>query len=441
MEEKNMKKKVVSLFLVAGMIASLAACGSQSSSSTTADNTSAGDEAGTETESEASGDKVSLDVIISQYGKNTQEWWQQFEEDFESENPDIDLNIDIVSWNDIYTVVNTRVSTGEAPDILNIDVFADYVADDLLLPVDDYMSEETLAKIYPSFLEQSVVDGTTYAVPILASARALYYNEDILNEVGVEVPTTWDELEDVCAKIKDYYGDDVYPWGIDMTTDEGQAAFAYYTWNNGGGFVDEDGNWALNSTANVEAIQFAMDLINDGYTNEDPANETRYDLQDLFGAGKVAMMIGPNNIPTYLSDGGYEVNYGVASIPSNTGESFNMGVMDRLMAFDNDDSDEKLDAVTKFFDFFYDDERYADYMVFEGFLPATSTGAVTLAAQDETYAAWIDILANCQFYPASKTEWADVKQGVINVEQSALLGEDIQTNLDALQDEITAEEE
>jgi multiple sugar transport system substrate-binding protein len=184
-----------------------------------------------------------------------------------------------------------------------------------------------------------------------------------------------------------------------------------------------------------------MDLINDGYTNEDPANETRYDLQDLFGAGKVAMMIGPNNIPTYLSDGGYEVNYGVASIPSNTGESFNMGVMDRLMAFDNDDSDEKLDAVTKFFDFFYDDERYADYMVFEGFLPATSTGAETLAAQDETYAAWIDILANCQFYPASKTEWADVKQGVINVEQSALLGEDIQTNLDALQDEITAEEE
>ena len=34
-----------------------------------------------------------------------------------------------------------------------------------------------------------------------------------------------------------------------MTTDEGQAAFAYYTWNNGGGFVDEDGNWALNSEA------------------------------------------------------------------------------------------------------------------------------------------------------------------------------------------------
>ena len=39
-----------------------------------------------------------------------------------------------------------------------------------------------------------------------------------------------------------------------MTTDEGQACFAYYTWNNGGGFVDDEGNWTLNSAENVEAM-------------------------------------------------------------------------------------------------------------------------------------------------------------------------------------------
>lgn len=62
------------------------------------------------------------------------------------------------------------------------------------------------------------------------------------------------------------------------------------------GFVDEDGNWTLNSAENVEAIQFAIDLVNSGYTNTDPANDTRYDLQDMFGAGKVAMLIAPNSI-------------------------------------------------------------------------------------------------------------------------------------------------
>ena len=54
--------------------------------------------------------------------------WSQFEKDFEAENPDVDLNIEIVSWNDLYTKVNTLVANNNAPDILNIDVLADYVA-------------------------------------------------------------------------------------------------------------------------------------------------------------------------------------------------------------------------------------------------------------------------------------------------------------------------
>ncbi len=44
----------------------------------------------------------------------------QFEKDFEAENPDIDLNVEIVSWNDLYTKVNTLVANNNAPDILNI---------------------------------------------------------------------------------------------------------------------------------------------------------------------------------------------------------------------------------------------------------------------------------------------------------------------------------
>ena len=53
----------------------------------------------------------------------------------------------------------------EAPDLLNIDVFADFQA-------------------------ESVVDDVVWAVPDLASARALYYNADILEAAGVAVPTT-----------------------------------------------------------------------------------------------------------------------------------------------------------------------------------------------------------------------------------------------------------
>ena len=220
----------------------------------------------------------------------------------------------------MYTVVSTRISNNNGPDILNLDSFADYANEGLLLPVKDYCPEELFNDFFPSFIAQSVIDDTVWAVPDLASARALYYNVDLLEAAGVEVPTTWAELEDVCQALVDFYGGDVYPWGIDMTTDEGQAAFAYYAWGNGGGFVDDEGNWTINSPENVEAVEFAVNLYKKGYTNPNPATQTRYDLQDMFGAGKLAMVIAPNSLPTYIATKGYtDVNYGTAAIPHNEG--------------------------------------------------------------------------------------------------------------------------
>ena len=422
-------KRILAIALAAVMTLSLAACGAKKEEAPAASAPAASAPAATE--------KVEVNMIAAQYGTQTADWWADFVAKFNAANENINLVVEVVSWNDIYTVVNTRIANNEAPDLLNIDVFADYQADGLLLPAEEWVSEETYAKFYEAFLDQSVVDGTVWAVPDLASARALYYNVDILNEVGVSVPTTWDELMDVAQKIYDFYDGEVYPWGVDMTTDEGQACFAYYIWNNGGDFTDAEGNWTLNSPENVEAIKFIINMVNAGLTNSDPANETRYDNQDMFGAGKVAMMIGPNSIPTYCSVGGYDVNYAVASIPVNgDNTSVSAGVMDRIMCFDNDYTEAELAAVTAVVDAFYDDEPYSEWVLMEDFLPATSAGGEAMAAANPESAAWIEIVGSAKFYPTAKAEWADVKQGVIDVLQQALLGGDVQTLLDDLQAEI-----
>ena len=406
-------KKYIALLLALVMMLGLVACGGSGSN-----------------------DKVTLNVVAAQYGGQTADWWKTFEADFEKAYSNIDLVVDVPSWNDIYTVVNTRIANNEAPDILNIDVFADSQADGLLLPVSDWCSDETYAKFYPQFLEQSIVDGTVWAVPDLASARALYYNADILAAAGVEVPTTWGELKAACEAIK-ASNPDVYPWGIDMTTDEGQACFAYYAWGNGGGFTDASGNWTLNSAENVEAVNYSVGLVKAGLTNTDPTTETRYDLQELFAAGKLAMMIGPNQISSYVAATENPINFGVASIPANEGKAAaSVGVMDRFMVFDNDHSDAKMDAITKFFDFFYEDARYSAWVLMEDFLPATSTGGALVVEQNPAMAAWLDVVGSAKFYPTAKAEWADVKQGVIKVQQEALLGGDVQALLDALQANI-----
>ena len=165
----------------------------------------------------------------------------------------------------------------------------------------------------------------------------------------------------------------------------------------------------------------------------------------MLGTGKVAMMIGPNSIPTYIADNyakantpeEEQINYAFAAIPTNGGNaSVSAGVMDRFMCFDNGHSDEKIEAIKTFFDFFYEDSRYSDWVLMEGFLPATSAGGDIVASADPSMAPWVDIVGSCKFYPTAKAEWADVKQGVIDAEQQALLGGNVQELLDNLQAQI-----
>ena len=330
---------------------------------------------------------------------------------------------------------------------MNISGFADYVTDDLLMPAEDYVSDELKNNFIPSFWESNDMDGTIWALPILASCRSLFCNMDLLNEAGIDAaPTTWDEVLTACQAVKDTFGDEIVPWGLDISTDEGQAAFAYYTWNFGGGFVDENGDWALNSAENVEAVEYIQSLIDAGYCNSAPDTDTRYPLQDNFSAGTLAMMIGPMNM--VASDS--EVNYEAVDIP---GEHIGLGVCDQLMVFKDEEADDtRTEAITKFFDAFYEVETYSDYMVYEGFLPATQDASENLASNAENYivggtedttgdseyfATFCAVLPNCQFYPLQKAEWMDVRNGVIDVEQQVYSGtSDAKTALDKLQSEV-----
>ena len=394
-------------------------------------------------------DPIELDVIICEYGNNTREWFlgsgmdgTNFVAKFEEANPDVKLNLQVISWSDVHKEVSTRISNGNAPDILNIDTFSEFQADGLLLPVTDYCPEDLYQDFFPAFTAESEIDGTVWAVPDLASARALYYNKKIFDEVGIEVPTTWAELKDACQAIKDFYNGEVYGIGLDLTEDEGQVTFAYFAWGNNGGFVDADGNWALNSDANVEAVQCIMDLINAGYANPSPATQTRYELQDLFGSGKLAMVFAPNQLPQYLAEKGFEVEYVTADIPHNEGATgSSVGVMDRVMAFKDDsapDQAKRNEAIGKFLKFFYDPANYVGWVSMETFLPAVNSAVGALVEADPTFEAWLGVLGNARFYPASKAEWADVRNGVVvDVEQRALTGEEVRPLLDALQTKIT----
>lgn len=411
-------KKRIALLLALALVLSLTACG------TPADNP-----------------KTVISVIAAQYGPQTAYWWLGFEKDFEAANPGLDLVVDVVSWNDIDTVVENRIASGETPDLVNTDVFADYQARGLLLSAGTFASQQVRDKMLPVYLEQSVLDGQIWALPAVASIRALYYNTDLLAQAGTEVPRTWSALTAAAQAVHDRFGGSVIPWGVDMTTKEGQACFAYYAWNNGGGFLDADGQWNLNCPENVEALEYVIGLVDKGLTNPDPAADTREDLQEMFASGSLAMMIGPNQITSFISACERPVPFGVAPIPASDGkEAVSCGMVDRFLCFDNQYSRKELDAISAFFDFFYEDQRYSEWVLMEDFLPVTIPGAARVARARPQLAQWMDLADDSRFAPASKLEWTRVKRGIIQAEQQALQGGDVQQLLDALQENVSGNE-
>ncbi|HLR97476.1 MAG TPA: extracellular solute-binding protein [Jiangellaceae bacterium] len=380
------------------------------------------------------GGSTTLELLVPTYSDATQGLWDDMIADFEAENPDITVNLDVQSWDNINDVISTRIQGQDIPDILNIDAFAGYVNDDLLYPASEVLSQETIENFQDSFVENASMGGEQYGLPMIASVRQLFYNADVLEEAGVsEPPATWDELLEAATTISEAEGD-AHGYGMPLGSEEAQAETAIFFFGGGGTYGDEN-EITLNTPENVEAAQFMQEMIEAGVTQPDPGATDRTPLLNVFGQGQIGMMIGLPPFIGQIEESNPEMNLQVAPIPTQDGEPFTLGVADHLMAFDK--GEDKQEAIQAFLEFFYQDEQYLNFVETEGFLPVTESGGEALA-DDEDLAPFIEALPDAQFYPSTNDNWS-AAQGALQSQIGQLAqGADPQDLLDQLQQQATS---
>lgn len=138
----------------------------------------------------------------------------------------------------------------------------------------------------------STEDGALYAVPLLGNIQLLFYRSDLLEEAGLEVPRTWDQLEAVAEAVQDPPG----TYGF-ATRTSGRVDFDFQSVlrSYGGEIVRYDPateTWIveIDSDASVEALEKWLDLARaaspPNYTNLGQA-----ELISLMQSGQLAMMI------------------------------------------------------------------------------------------------------------------------------------------------------
>ena len=127
---------------------------------------------------------------------------------FEADHPNVDIVREVWDFDALKPLVNTALASGTGPDILLYGTGAGFMGPlidaNLLLSLDPYVDQYAWRdRIYPWTWESVTFDGHVYAIGHELEMIGVYYNKDIFAELGLEVPTTYDEFLAILQATKD----------------------------------------------------------------------------------------------------------------------------------------------------------------------------------------------------------------------------------------------
>ncbi len=126
---------------------------------------------------------------------------KEMTEAFTKTHPTISIDLEIVP-NDSMTVLKTRMSSGQAPDIIQLQSYSnvfEFANAGWLL---NLSNEPVMAKVVPDTKNSVTYKGKAYALPMDVAGIGIIYNKDIFKKYGLKPPATFDELKNACATLK-----------------------------------------------------------------------------------------------------------------------------------------------------------------------------------------------------------------------------------------------
>jgi N,N'-diacetylchitobiose transport system substrate-binding protein len=228
------------------------------------------------------------------------------------------LDVEFVEWADAHDRFVTSIAGGTTPDVAETGTtwtpeFADAGA---LAPLDEYVDGAGVTDdLVEGLVEAGTYDEQLYGMPWYAGVRSLVYNTEMFEKAGVEPPTTWAELEEAAAALKEEYPDKI------AVAVPGDAEFTVYpwVWGAGGEVATLEGDtWTsgLDSPESQEGIEFWTGLATEGgYSSEGATTWRETDVLDAFAAGDVGMAVMGSWTPGAIVDANKDMEGKFAAVP------------------------------------------------------------------------------------------------------------------------------
>lgn len=365
--------------------------------------------------------KTELRVVVAYYSAATEGVFAGIAKEFEAKHPDVDVKLEVVQWDNLEQRLTTDIAGGTAPDLAIIGTrwLVDFAKNDVAEPLDSYITPDFKARFIESFLIPSTINGHVYALPVAASARAMYYNKDLLNKAGIaEPPADWDTLRADAEKVK-ALGGNLYGFALQGKEIETDAYWYYALWTQGGDII-EGGKSGVASPAAIRAASLYRSMIDRGLTEPDPTGYNRQDIERLFMQGRVAMLLTGPWLRGQIKTQAPNLNYAIAPIPGGTTKA-TYGVTDSLMLFKT--SRQKPLAWQFLTETAYDVKWRTEFTLKEGFLPVLkAVAALPQFTDDPQMKAFTALLAYAHFAPPIPN-WEQIADTTIRALQQIYSGQ------------------
>jgi multiple sugar transport system substrate-binding protein len=315
------------------------------------------------------------EISYALWDKEQAEVFKEIAADFEKENPNIKIKLEVTPWAQYWTKLETAITGQNAPDVfwLNIPKSTDYIDSGVIEPLNDYDIDST--EFPKQYLDTYSRDGKLYGIPKDYDTNGLWYNKKIFDEAGVAYPDdtwTWDTWLEVAKKLTNEEKG-IYGMATPVTWQGGYYETIYQ--NGGEPFKDNGTRSGFDEPATIEGVEFWYEFTKEG--SAVPIETMASSPQsELLQSGKLAMAVdGSYMTPVFFKEAYGLENIDVAPLPKGKQRATTSNALANVMSA----TSKNKEAAAK----------WINYLASEEVNTKIAESGVVIPARNGTQEAWV----------------------------------------------------
>jgi multiple sugar transport system substrate-binding protein len=238
------------------------------------------------------GGSATLNALFMQQAAYSTSDIQGMTKAFTQANPNIKVNTTFVAYEALHDKIVAAAPAGTY-DVVLMDVIwpAEFGSKHEVVDVTDKIPASWKTDIFPGALQTAEYNNRFYGVPWILDTKYFFYNKNMLQKAGVQVPKTWDEVVTAAKAIK---AKGVVQYPLIWSWIQAEAVICDYAQllgAFGGKFLDSSGQPAFNTGGGLQALEYMKQSLTDKITNPASTESKEDDVVKVVSQGQAAMAL------------------------------------------------------------------------------------------------------------------------------------------------------